>query len=302
MILREHLQIRDPFIFPMPSESRYYLFGTTDTNPWNERGNGFEAYITEDLIHFDGPHSVFSPPSGFWGTHDYWAPEVHRYRGMYYMFASFKSTQRRRGTQILSSASILGPYAPLENQAVTPFEWECLDGTLFVDRAEHPWIVFCHEWVQIHDGTVCAMRLSEDLTQAISDPLVLFHASEACWSSAIQRRDGSGVCDAHVTDGPFLQRLHDGTLIMLWSSITDYGYAMGQAHAPNGRIEGPWIQNKVPLITEDGGHGMIFTDFSGHLNVVYHTPNTTPHERLACSKVSIRARWFVKEADKGHIS
>ncbi|MDD2405854.1 MAG: glycoside hydrolase family 43 protein [Sphaerochaetaceae bacterium] len=302
MILREHLQIRDPFIFPIPSESRYYLFGTTDTNPWNERGNGFEAYITEDLIHFDGPHSVFSPPSGFWGTHDYWAPEVHRYRGMYYMFASFKSTQRRRGTQILSSASILGPYAPLENQAVTPFEWECLDGTLFVDRAEHPWIVFCHEWVQIHDGTVCAMRLSEDLKQAISAPLVLFHASDACWSSAIQRRDGSGVCDAHVTDGPFLQRLHDGTLIMLWSSITDYGYAMGQAHAPNGRIEGPWIQNKVPLITEDGGHGMIFTDFSGHLNVVYHTPNTTPHERLACSKVSIRARWFVKEADKGHIS
>lgn len=297
MILREHLQIRDPFIFPMPSELRYYLFGTTDTNPWNARGKGFEAYTSEDLVHFDGPHTVFSPPPGFWGTHDFWAPEVHRYRGMYYMFATFTSIQRRRGTQVLSSPSLLGPYAPLGNRAVTPFEWECLDGTLYVDRQGDPWIVFCHEWVQIHDGTVCAMRLSEDLTHAISDPIVLFHASDACWPSARLRRDGSGRCDAYVTDGPFLRRLPDGTLLMLWSSTTEHGYAMGQAHAPNGRIEGPWIQHNVPLIAADGGHGMVFTDFSGDLHVVCHTPNTTPHERLACTKISLRERWFVLEED-----
>jgi hypothetical protein len=295
MILREQLQIRDPFVFPMPSEQRYYLFGTTDLNPWNEKGQSFEAYISEDLIHFEGPHTVFSPTPSFWGTHDFWAPEVHFYHGKYHMFATFTSAERRRGTQILTSSLILGPYEPMGNHAVTPLEWECLDGTLFIDRDDTPWIVFCHEWVQVNDGTVCAMKLSEDLTEAVSPPIVLFHASEAPWPDVRERRDGSGLFDARVTDGPFLHRMGDGTLVMLWSSTTKQGYAMGQAHSLSGRLEGPWIQNDTPLIASDGGHGMVFEDMSSQLKVVCHAPNSTPHERLTMIGVVEDEHWLKKK-------
>lgn len=294
MVLREHLQIRDPFVFTSFPEQCYYLFGTTDLNPWNEKGERFEAYISNDLKCFEGPYTVFAPPPGFWGTHDFWAPEVHLYRGRYYMFATFTSTKRRRGTQILTSSSILGPYEPLVNRAVTPPEWECLDGTLFVDQDETPWIVFCHEWVQVNDGTVCAMKLSEDLSRAVSAPIILFYASEALWPAVRERRDGSGIHDARVTDGPYLHRMDDGTLLMLWSSTTNRGYAMGQARSSSGRIEGPWMQKHEPLIGTDGGHGMVYRDLSGQLNVTYHTPNTTPYERLACTRVDERNHWFVK--------
>ncbi len=297
MIHRDDLQIRDPFIFPMHSSGRYYLFGTTDLNPWNERGVGFNAYVSEDLLHFEGPFQVFRPESGFWGTVDFWAPEVHSYHGRYYMFATFTSKERRRGTQILSADSILGPYEPLVNRAVTPPEWECLDGTLFVDEEGDPWIVFCHEWVQVHNGSVCAMRLSEDLTEAISEPQVLFRAGEAPWPAARERRDGSGKHDAYVTDGPFLHRISDGSLIMLWSSTGETGYAMGQARSMSGTILGPWEHSPTPLISGDGGHGMVFRDFEGRLKVTYHTPNTTPQERFFQTEVAEEAGFLVRREE-----
>jgi hypothetical protein len=38
-----------------------------------------------------------------------------------------------------------------------------LDGTLWVED-ELPYMVFCHEWVQIKDGTVESVRLKDDLS------------------------------------------------------------------------------------------------------------------------------------------
>ena len=28
---------------------------------------------------------MFTPPEGFWGTHNFWAPEVHTHQGKYYL-------------------------------------------------------------------------------------------------------------------------------------------------------------------------------------------------------------------------
>ncbi|HCU29699.1 MAG TPA: glycoside hydrolase, partial [Sphaerochaeta sp.] len=64
-------------------------------------------------VHWEGPFVIFTPPAGFWGTNNFWAPEVHLYQDKYYLFASFKSDVRRRGTQILVSSSPLGPFVPL---------------------------------------------------------------------------------------------------------------------------------------------------------------------------------------------
>jgi hypothetical protein len=87
----------------------------------------------------------------------------------------------------------------------------------------------------------------------------------------------------------------DGTLVMLWSSTTKQGYAMGQAHSLSGRLEGPWIQNDTPLIASDGGHGMVFEDMSSQLKVVYHAPNSTPHERLTMIGVVEDEHWLKKK-------
>src|SRR6185436_5786395 len=105
-----------------------------------------------DLAHWDGPFPAFRPPSGFWADRNFWAPEVHFYQGRYYMFASFKAENVPRGTQILVSDTPQGLFLPMSAGTVTPPDWECLDGTFFLDANNAPWIIFCHEWVQVGDG------------------------------------------------------------------------------------------------------------------------------------------------------
>jgi beta-xylosidase len=267
------IHIRDPFVVPDPAEGKYYLFGTTGADCWSGTPTGFDVWVGPDLEHWEGPFPAFRPPAGFWADRNFWAPEVHPYRGRYYMFASFKSEEARRGTQILAADALIGPYAPHSDGPVTPSAWECLDGTLHVDGQGDPWIVFCHEWVQVRDGEMCAMRLAPDLSRPVSAPELLFHASDAPWVLGLE-----GQKD-YVTDGPYLVTAANGELLMLWSSFSKTGYTLGTARSTGGGILGPWQQDAEPLYRDDGGHGMLFKDFAGQLRLAVHKPNLSPEER-----------------------
>lgn len=275
----QEIQMRDPFMLADERTNCYYLYGTTDKDPWKAKGISFEAYKSIDLVQWEGPYTIFTPPNGFWGTHNFWAPEVHQYQDNYYLFASFKSEKHCRGTQILVSSSPLGPFIPVSDRPATPLDWECLDGTFFLDEENKPWMIFCHEWVQVGDGEICVQLLSEDLASPIGEPVLLFKASEAAWPKLLPRRDGTLIVDARVTDGPFMHRNKDNTLLMLWSTVSESGYAMGYTRSASGTLKGPWVQQPKALIQCDGGHGMIFRSFEGVLYLTYHSPNKTPNER-----------------------
>lgn len=73
------------------------------------------------------------------------------------MPATFKAKDEFRGTQILVAESQEGPFHPLTDQPVTPLHWECLDGTLFIDDEDKPWMVYCHEWLQVNNGGGCTL-------------------------------------------------------------------------------------------------------------------------------------------------
>ncbi|QAY67112.1 glycoside hydrolase family 43 protein [Paenibacillus protaetiae] len=280
---RTAIRIRDPYVLAEHNDRFYYLYGTTDDNVWNGPATGFDVYRSRDLDNWEGPYPAFRPEPGFWADRHYWAPEVYSYNGRYYMFASFKSEHRRRGTQVLVAKGPLGPFEPLTGEPVTPREWECLDGTLHLDGNGSPWIVFCHEWLQVKDGKMCAMPLKEDLRRAAGKPVVLFSASEAPWTKAGQ--DGT----VYVTDGPFLHRLADGGLLMLWSSSSRNGYAIGVARSESGSVTGPWTHDPEPLLPEEGGHGMLFRAFDGGLVLAMHAPNKQPNERAV----------FIRMEEKG---
>jgi hypothetical protein len=177
---------------------------------------------------------------------------------------------------VLVADGPLGPFTPLSDGPVTPWDWDCLDGTLYVDDDGDPWMVFCHEWTQARDGEICAMRLSPDLAAAAGEPLLLFRASEAPWSAPLHGR----APGSYVTDGPFLRRDRFGALRMLWSSFGAAGnYCIGVATSESGTILGPWRQSATPLYEADGGHGMLFDGPDGREYLAIHTPNQTPLER-----------------------
>lgn len=275
MLKNTDIHIRDPFVLPMLTEQQYYMYGTTGSETWTNFASGINYYTSPDLQIWEGPFPAFRPPTGFWADRNFWAPEVHVHQGRYYMFATFKAEGICRGTQILVADGPQGPFLPISDGPVTPLDWECLDGTLFVDANNQPWIVFCHEWVQVGDGEICAVRLSDDLKSPIGHPQLLFRASEAAWSQEVNSKGRKG----YVTDGPWLHRLASGQLIMLWSSFGIGGYTIGVAKSASGDILGSWQQAPEPLYAGDGGHCMVFRTFDGQLQLALHRPNETPHER-----------------------
>ena len=269
------IHLRDPFILPVQSERRYYLYGTNGPNPW-DNPLGFDAYVSEDLETWEGPISVFRPPHDFWADRSFWAPEVVFHQGRYYMTASFTLTHwsHRRGTQILVSDSPSGPFVPHSNGPVTPEGDVSIDGTLFWDENEQPWMIYCHERMQVTDGLMCAIPLSADLTQSIGAKHDLFRASTATWAHVIDENQ-------YTTDGPFLFKAPDGQLLMLWSSFHNGIYAQGLSRSRSGKVLGPWTHDPTPIFGQDGGHGMVFQDWDDNLILVLHAPGMTYGEERA---------------------
>lgn len=222
------LRLRDPFILVDKKTSMYYLHFNNNLK--------IRVYKSKDLSTWKDEGYSFIAKTDFWGQQDFWAPDVYEYEGRYYLFATFSNAGVKRGTSILVSDSPKGPFTPLVNKAITPSGWMCLDGSLYIDKEGNPWLLFCREWLEAIDGEIYAQRLAKDLKTTEGDPYLLFKASEAPWVGSIT---SSGVT-GKVTDAPFIYRLDDGKLIMLWSSFrkTDGKYAIGQAVSASGDVLG----------------------------------------------------------------
>jgi arabinan endo-1,5-alpha-L-arabinosidase len=270
------IRLRDPFVFHDQTQHRYLMTGTG-------RPTGFPLFASADLVEWEQLPDAFTAPPGFWADRNFWAPELHEWRGGFYLFGSLKTEKKFRATQIFVADQPAGPYRPLTDGPITPRGWECLDGTLHVENGA-PWIVFCREWTQTHDGGMWALPLTPDLKAAAGRPVWLFDASEAPWVRPLDVTDSKDVSirervmPSYVTDGPWLHRLSTGTLLMLWSSFGEQGYALGIARSAGG-IAGPWAQDAPPLFAQDGGHGMLFTGPDGGLRLSLHQPNQSPRER-----------------------
>ena len=256
----DDLQIRDPFILANEEDSTYYLHV-------NSGKRSILCYKSRDLRMWSLCGESFRPDSNFWGKNNFWAPDLYKYKGKYYLFVTFSSEEVRRGVSILVSDYPDRDFRPLVNRAVTPVEWMCLDGSLFVDKDGLPWVLYCREWVEVNDGEIYAQRLSEDLTHAIDTPLLLFRGSLANWTGLISSGARTGI----VTNSPFIYTAVDGKLLMIWSSFRKNGeYAIGLAVSESGKLTGPWVHSPESL-NDDGGHAMLFRDFKGRLVMSYHT-------------------------------
>ena len=99
------IHIRDPFI--LAHGGKYYLYRASCPRIY--------VHISEDLENWSEPKVVFEKTPDFWADRDYWAPECHLYEGRFYLFVSFKSAARHRGTQILCCEAPDGLFAPMRN-------------------------------------------------------------------------------------------------------------------------------------------------------------------------------------------
>jgi len=271
MLKRSDIRIRDPFILTDKERGCYYMYGTTALREGTiSAGNSFSVYKTYDLESFEEPKVIFDgAETDFWADKDFWAPEVHIFDGKYYLFGSCKRHGACRATHIFVSDTPDGEFVPVSDCPPTPRDWECLDGTLFVDEGE-PYMVFCHEWVQVGNGEICAIKLSRDLARPIGEPFLLFRATDEPCVTELSFRP-----NCFVTDGPFLYR-EDGKIKMIWSSFNGGRYLVLEAESDS--LFGPWKHNGSRF-DFDGGHAMLFKKLDGKRMISLHTPNTAGDER-----------------------
>ena len=272
MLKREKIRIRDPFILTDKENGCYYMYGTTAL----EKGtltarNTFLVYKSYDLESFEEPKVIFNGSDiGFWADRDFWAPEVHKYNGKYYLFGSCKAEGKCRATQIFVCDTPDGIFKPISDKPVTPSDWECLDGTFFVEDGT-PYMVFCHEWVQVKDGEIWAMPLTDDLSESAGEPTLLFRASDNENVSEL----GGVAPGNYVTDGPFLYR-EGGKVKMIWSSYYKGRYLVLEAEADS--LLSEW-RHRGSKFDFDGGHAMLFETLEGKRMISLHRPNSADDER-----------------------
>jgi len=282
---RADFRIRDPFV--LAEDGTYYLY---ESKPW-DGGRGVFVRTSKDLEHWTEKRQVMRVADDL-PVRKVWAPEVHKYKGAYYLFvtltmekgtypiASLVENREKfiepRGTWVYRADKPTGPFEPVKNGPVPPQDWMTLDGTLYVEDGK-PYMVFCHEWCQMADGRMCYAPMSPDLASFTAPSVTMFKATEAM--------PGAGV----VTDGPFFYRSpKNGALYMIWSNSLERNgkreYCVFLRKSSSGRLAGPWSKDSL-LFGENGGHGMIFRTFDGGLMLTLHQPNNSPNERMALFKV-----------------
>ena len=270
-------RMRDACMWVDQTAGTYYLVTSSGYRGPSGRA-AVVAFTSKDLKDWEGPRVIFEVPADFWAQKGIWAPELHAYRGKFYLFLTFNTEDLlpeqwrdwlprvKRGSQVLVSESPLGPFQPFANRSTLPPDMMTLDGTLFEEEGK-PYMVFAHEWVQIKDGTIEYVELTPDLSAIVGEPKRLFHGTDAPWS----RKNPAYGCT--VTDAPWLYRTRTGHLLMLWSSFGEGNYTVGIATSRSGKLAGPWDQQPEPLYAKDGGHPMLFRRMDGQLMMILHSPN-----------------------------
>jgi hypothetical protein len=271
----DSLRMSDPFILADKATQTYYLTST-----------GGSLWKSNDLKMWQGPYNAVEIDTNSWmGSRPMiWAAELHYYKGKYYFFGTFTNAKiiiekipgrydiPRRASHILVADKAEGPYRLMKNNLYLPAGQATLDGTLWVED-NVPYIIYCHEWLQIVDGTMDMRQLSTDLSEPVGETKTMFKASDGPWSRtmlSIGEKTYGKDLEGQVTDGPFLFKTQTGKLGMLWSSWGDTRYAQGVAYSASGKLEGPWIHEEKPLNPDNMGHGMLFRTFDGKLLMLLH--------------------------------
>lgn len=256
-----HVTLADPTIFF--EDGTYYLYGTSSPN-------GILVYTSTDLENWQGPvgashgHALLKGDS--WGTQGFWAPQVFKRNGKYYM--AYTANEQ---IAIAESDSPLGPFCQ-ETIGHLPATMKQIDPFVFFDDDGKAYMYH----VRLIDGNrIYVAELNKDLKSMKEK------TARECVSAEPKTWEDTWKAEWTVTEGPTLvkQGTKKNATYYLFYSCNDYrnpDYAVGYATAksplgPFVKYEGNPIISRKNIGLKGTGHGDIFTDKDGQLRYVFHT-------------------------------
>ncbi len=247
----QKVPLGDPFI--MLWQGKYYAYGT-------HSNEGIAVFVSDDLLTWRVPSGSFQGlalrQTDVWGKRWFWAPEVYRVNGKFYMYYSADEH-----ICVATSESPLGPFKQEIREPIIGNE-KCIDNSLFIDDDGKSYLLFD----RFNDGlNIWVAEMKDNLLNIKEETLHKCINVSQAWEKVWPR----------VNEGPFVLK-RNGIYYMTYSanSYESPFYGVGVATATN--IYGPWTKyENNPVLQKPGtlvgvGHSAMFTDKDGQLRIVFH--------------------------------
>ena len=258
--------IRDPFI--LLEGDTYYLTGSIPPY-WNGKSAGVKLWKSPDLLHWEEVGFLLrrsAAPENAWYRDFWWAPEIHKKNGKFYLTVNCRNDALGVGQNPLIAVSdrIDGGYTLLNADA--PFftrekyeRGECAlpdgnDANLFTDDDGETYLSVCSE------KGIAAFPIDLRTATLKGGPIPVVAEDKNAWDAR--------------NEGQFIMK-RSGRYYCFYSSFAR-SYEVGVAYANS--IRGPWVKDgNNPIITPENvpgllhsGHNCIFRDRAGKYWTAYH--------------------------------
>ncbi|MCS3554717.1 MULTISPECIES: glycoside hydrolase family 43 protein [unclassified Sphingobacterium] len=303
----------DPFVLYDQETDAYYMYGTGGVE------NSFVAYSSKDLKQWKNRGTVYTAQQDkSWGTKDFWAPEVYKRGGKYYMFYSAHWKENPNDELenyrigIATSTNPTGPFIDLTGRPLFDPGYPIIDGNVYFAEDGRLYLYYsrcCYKnpvqseiaaWAkqqgmfdEIEESWIYGVELASDFSHVIGEPTLLLRPpisrddKQSEWES---RSVTSGEVNRRWTEGSYLFK-HNNLYYMMYSANHFGGenYAVGYATASNplGPFEksatNPILQKNISNggIVSGTGHNSLLKDKEGKVWCVYHARTTkTGSQRL----------------------
>lgn len=267
MLIRTNVEnIGDPFV--LWDGKAYYMY-STDFDV-----DGFKVRRSDDLKNWE-LLGVCLDLSNNWAYKDFWAPEVFYHNGKYVMHYSARrkaDDSLRMGVAIADSPE--GPFKDVYNGPMFDFGHAVIDGHVFIDEDGTPYFYYskdCSENVVdgVHTSQIHVVKLNDDLTKVVSEPVFLFGATEPfeCKHENPNWR---------WNEGPYMLK-KDGKYYLTYSAngfaTKEYCVCLAVSDKPDIGFEKQGAILTYESVKEDfsgPGHNAFFKDKDGRLKMAFH--------------------------------
>ena len=260
---RQISHIGDPFVLYDEASGKYYMYCT---------GGKFRCWSSDTFKSWTELGDAYTETEKSFGTQNYWAPEVYKWNGAYYMVysaarkveGSLSSTGLRHSIGLAKADNPAGPFTDVYDHPLFAPDYSVIDASLLFDDDGKIYLYYARDCSEnVVDGKktsqVYGIELASDLSGTVGEPVLL-----ATPTSAWELKSGGTLWN----EGPCVFK-KNGTYYLLFTAnyYASAAYSVGYATAssPLGTYKKA-VEN--PILIGDGKN----TSGTGHCSVT-HSPD-----------------------------
>lgn len=270
---RQISHIGDPYVLYDEASGKYYMYCT---------GGKFRCWSSDTFKSWTELGDAYTETEKSFGTQNYWAPEVYKWNGAYYMVysaarkveGSLSSTGLRHSIGLAKADNPAGPFTDVYDHPLFAPDYSVIDASLLFDDDGKIYLFYARDCSEnVVDGKktsqVFGIELASDLSGTVGEP-VLLATPTAAW----ELKSGSTVWN----EGPCVFK-QNGIYYLLFTAnyYASASYSVGYATASSPL--GTYTKAaENPVLIGDGkktsgtGHCSVTRSPDGsELYIVYHS-------------------------------